>query len=742
MRRKNKMKKVFSLLLAFVLIACLVPLSSVPVFGATQITNVNVTYNAKSVAVRTDMTGRQVTEALQSSLSRESADGGTHIDVSSCCLAKRTGSGMVSYRDFERLDESDEYINTTDEYYFFFNLEENDGYVFGESTLPTVTVNDAAAYASWYSESFTGPEGSVDVIFRVYAGNDDYVSSVTVSPERALVQKGKSCQLTADVVGSDRRLTWAFVETPSSSATRVRDGLVQIGADETVSPLTVVAMSMYNPDIYDTASIYPVDHEVNIEKVTISPSAVSLRRGEPFSFDIQVIGTDFPDYETEIFGQQSEDTRIYGRTLYIDSDETASTIRVRATAVRDRTKYAEAVVTVLPQDIISSISISFDDSSIASLPSSMSGSEITGLLREALRGAVLSEGIHIDRASCALAKRTGSGMVSYQDFVRLDESEEPLEYGREYYYFINLENDDGYLFPNSLPSATVNGSAAEGVSWYSNSFTGPDGSVDVIIKATITGWGAEIKPISFDPVQEGYTSSDLMYKQIKVVNTGTEVLNMGGSSIWVSNPSAFTVIWDAVPSAIPVGEYTSTVYLIPKTGLSAGTYETDVCFRDIEGHLDTVSTHVTFRVLGEPGDLTVIPYPSGAYQEGIDYWIEGNTLTVNRTEPFKVGYWDGDKYVPLHSTDNGDGTHSFSAGEHTQLVMVMTGDVSLDGKISLLDSTMAKSYYNRAVTGLGLTPVQLFACDVNSDDQVKLADSTRIKAVYNNRVTGVTFDWY
>ena len=74
--------------------------------------------------------------------------------------------------------------------------------------------------------------------------NDPVVTGVTVTPETATVQQGRTQQFTATVSGNgsiDESVTWILSGNSSSATTISADGLLSVAANETASTLTVTA---------------------------------------------------------------------------------------------------------------------------------------------------------------------------------------------------------------------------------------------------------------------------------------------------------------------------------------------------------------------------------------------------------------------------------------------------------------------------------------------------------------------
>ncbi|MBO4818518.1 MAG: hypothetical protein J5528_00110 [Firmicutes bacterium] len=601
------MKKYVSLLLSLVMMICMIPLSTMPVYAETYISQVSVTYDDKAVAVRTDFTEKEVSKLFQDAMNKAVMSEGIHIDTSCSGLAKRTGSGMVSYIDFEKVFTSDELVDSNADYYFIINLEENEGFWFDTSALPYGEVNDDTVYVSWYSTDFTTPEGSIDLIIPVDTINGDYVSEVEVSPEKAKVQIGHNYQFSASVTGTDDRISWSVEGTYTSSGTKVVNGKLYVGSDETSTFIRVRATSIFNSNVFDEVPVVITEYPIEITGITIDPPSAGIKKGDRQYFDINVQGTDYPEYTAVLLGRNSGQTYLAYDTVYVGDDETASTLTLRVTSVRDPSVSEDAVITVLPPDTIPDlIEIGYDHSSLDVLSADLTGQEVTGLLRSALNFASISNGVYIDTSSSCLARRTGTGMVSYSDFVKLSDSTDTLDPNEDYYFFINLEETGGYVFDtDSLPEAKVNGKYADAVSWYSVDLTKPTGSIDVIVKANVDGSSHPVASVEMTPtsiptayLDEGYGFYDFSV-DITVTNTGDVPLKMTsgeGSAITCSNPH-FNTWAGGIPSVLQPGQsHTRTLHM--DTGLGPGTYETDVIFRDLEHLVEPVSVHAKVIVQG------------------------------------------------------------------------------------------------------------------------------------------------
>ena len=115
------------------------------------------------------------------------------------------------------------------------------------------------------------------------------------------------------------------------------------------------------------------------------------------------------------------------------------------------------------------------------------------------------------------------------------------------------------------------------------------------------------------------------------------------------------------------------------------------------------------------------------------YTVSGQTVTVTYSIPCSVGYLDGDKYVAVTPTQEGD-SYDFVVPEGiTDVVVVVKGDANGDGVITMADSTIARAVHNKKP--INITEQAKFALDVNGDGSVTMADSTMLRAVHNKKIT-------
>lgn len=111
----------------------------------------------------------------------------------------------------------------------------------------------------------------------------------------------------------------------------------------------------------------------------------------------------------------------------------------------------------------------------------------------------------------------------------------------------------------------------------------------------------------------------------------------------------------------------------------------------------------------------------------ISYTVSGQTVTVPHNLACKVGYLVGNDYVAITPVANNDGSYSFTAPDGiTEVVLLVKGDVSGDGKINIADTS--KVYGHVKGTGILADPIACFAADVSGDGKINVADTSKIYA--------------
>ena len=137
------------------------------------------------------------------------------------------------------------------------------GYLINDTVVKRLVVTEGQTY----DVNVTLQSGSVEPI----------VTSVTVSPATASVEKGATKQFAAMVNGeniTDHSVTWS-VDGAVSEATEIDEtGLLTVAEDETAEQLTVVATSVQDPNVSGSAAVTVTEPVVELELVSQNATIV------------------------------------------------------------------------------------------------------------------------------------------------------------------------------------------------------------------------------------------------------------------------------------------------------------------------------------------------------------------------------------------------------------------------------------------------------------------------------------
>jgi len=182
------------------------------------------------------------------------------------------------------------------------------------------------------------------------------VTSVTVSPETAEVQKGgQQQQFTATVAGENnppQTVTWTVTGNNNSGTTINANGQLTVTMNETATTLTVRATSTHDNSKYGEATVTIISQsQPTVTSVTVSPETAEITKGrQQLQFTATVAGANNPPQTVTwtVNGNTNSGTTINANgQLTVSMNETAITLTVRATSTYDNSKYGEATVTVI-----------------------------------------------------------------------------------------------------------------------------------------------------------------------------------------------------------------------------------------------------------------------------------------------------------------------------------------------------------------------------------------------------------
>jgi hypothetical protein len=186
------------------------------------------------------------------------------------------------------------------------------------------------------------------------------VTGVTVTPDTADVDQGKTQQFTAVVAGTNnpsQSVTWG-VTGNSDGTTSITDGLLSVGSNETVGgTLTVTATSTADTTKVGTAAVlvWVESDDPVVRSVTVSSAAQQVEKGktQQFTVNVNVSGPEYNLPPTTVTWAIAEANKNPGTTisesglLTVGVDETLTALTITATSTFDTTKVGTATVTVV-----------------------------------------------------------------------------------------------------------------------------------------------------------------------------------------------------------------------------------------------------------------------------------------------------------------------------------------------------------------------------------------------------------
>jgi len=224
------------------------------------------------------------------------------------------------------------------------------------ATLTVVADETATSIKVWVKSTEDDTKSDTAVV-TILAAPAPAVNSVTISPKTSEVLKGATLQFNASVSvegGASQTVTWS-VSGNISASTKIdaNTGLLSVASDETAATLKVKAVSTYNSDKYDEATITVSSTAIagSITSVTISPKIQSVEVGNTLNLSANVIKTG--EYTGNVsWGIVGATASLLsnesgsGATLNVSAGETAVSIKVWVKSTEDQTKSDSATITI------------------------------------------------------------------------------------------------------------------------------------------------------------------------------------------------------------------------------------------------------------------------------------------------------------------------------------------------------------------------------------------------------------
>ena len=186
------------------------------------------------------------------------------------------------------------------------------------------------------------------------------VTSVTITPAKVSIAKGKSRNFTATVIGTNnpsQAVTWTIVFDGmyDRETTITEDGRLDIASDETADTTFMVkATSKANVSKWGTATVtvYATEADIpkTVENVTVAPVGTTVTKGQTHQFSATVEGTKLEAADKNVtwtVAPQNTGTGIDTTgMLTVAANDPATTLTVTATSVFDPTMSGFVTVTL------------------------------------------------------------------------------------------------------------------------------------------------------------------------------------------------------------------------------------------------------------------------------------------------------------------------------------------------------------------------------------------------------------
>ena len=231
------------------------------------------------------------------------------------------------------------------------------------STNTTITASGLLTIGSDETETIYVKATSVfnnavydEAMVVIYLGSEPKVLGVAISPPTATVEAGGTTQFTVAVNavgGADESVSWSVTGQSTGSTTAIDDdGILTVDINETAATLTVKVTSVNDPTVYDEATVTVSSGATvpEVSSVSVTPPTTTVAPGATKQFEavVEAEGGADDSVKWSVSGNTSTSTAITpnGGLLTVGSNESAATIKVRATSNFDPTVYGEATVTV------------------------------------------------------------------------------------------------------------------------------------------------------------------------------------------------------------------------------------------------------------------------------------------------------------------------------------------------------------------------------------------------------------
>ena len=468
----TRSKKILSILMSLVMIVLSIPAFSLTAHAedTTTITHLDLTYDTGKIVLNTAYTEREVQNLLRVSENMATRTEGTDID--DCWLTYKYGSGTSG------IGDGSNPVSASREYYIEYDLYVTSGYDWVDSikTLNsgetvslsslsglTVNVNDTPCTDALikYNPSYN----MASVYIPVGNGKDiPVIKSLAIDQTPFSLQCGETADLTATITGTatDLSYSWSLSGNSSTNTTISSDGKLQIAADETAESITVTVTSNFDSTRSDSITVTVTQEAPTISKMEFDQPAAEVYVGSTTSYSVKVEGTQTDKSLTwSVSGNTSSDTKITytGSDSYssyvngyayltIGTDETATTVTLRATSVADPAKYVEYVITILQTERITELALNYDADAIY-LNNSYTEGEVKTQIKNNI--STSTTGVSLDKNNCNLFF---TDSTSHSGYCGIGDGSDLITAGRQYLLVYYLKVSSSVDWTNEIKALT------------------------------------------------------------------------------------------------------------------------------------------------------------------------------------------------------------------------------------------------------------------------------------------------
>lgn len=319
-------------------------------------------FDDQIMILNTEFDAQVSTEVLATSFFRDDADMkirekliDSFSETDTARLTEVLGSAYIPFTDTEKAQLAT-IPATIIAREFFMNYDYaldngGEGRKYTEFYNPTTLKNNH--YLHYWGVKSTSPFENA-VVFTTQAIS---VTSVTVSPSSASVSAGEELKLSATVTTTgfaNKAVAWSVDSSAKADGVTIdTNGKLVIPSDVSVESITVTATSIYDSNVYGTATITVASTTLpSITSVTVSAtgSATSIAKGATLQMSATVVRTgnasQVVTWEVDSASSADGVTISSSGLLSVPANATVESIKVTATSVFDDTKSDDYDLTV------------------------------------------------------------------------------------------------------------------------------------------------------------------------------------------------------------------------------------------------------------------------------------------------------------------------------------------------------------------------------------------------------------